>query len=142
MSDEGERRFSIPGRTHERNAGCWNCSGWDHDGKLTMSHWKACKARDLAKAKIVEQRDPRGRNSPQALQIRRVVADAEPAIKAGRFRLCLVGGGGAVGFVQSGFLCEDPCKWNAAQGASVGIAGEKLNVSPKELKDIVDGSGE
>lgn len=132
----GSDHINIPlqGRTFARSQGCYNCKHWEN-GEKARGFWDQSKKRDLDLATAHEVGDPiRGRNNPQAMQIRKNVADANKMLRTGHFGICLKGQTKS-DFVQHSYLCGG---WDGRDGASVARAGGALDPLPEDLKAKLD----
>lgn len=132
---QGRDAGMIPGRTFEKTQGCWNCIHYVTGKKAIDFFNGTCKPRDKA---AMESYIAVGQHQA-ADEMKQLLKLAGKAIKTGGLGMCGIGKP-KTDFVAHNFLCEDG--WTGAQGASMAREGAKPDLTPGELKDIVDGSGD
>jgi hypothetical protein len=130
---DGRDAGMLPGRTFEKTQGCWNCIHFV-TGREARKFWLyACRPKDEATAKSYE-----AAGVPQAaFEMRQLMKLAGEAIKTGGLGMCKIGKPPS-DFVAHNYLCEDG--WTGKQGASLAREGAAPDLTPGELRDIVDGS--
>lgn len=125
----------LPGRTFERTQGCWNCIHFV-TGREAQKYWLyTCRPKDEATAKSYE-----AAGVPQAaMEMRELMKAASAAIKGNGMGMCRANKAPS-DFVVHNYLCEDG--WTGAAGASLAREGAKPDMTPGEMKEIVDGSSD
>jgi hypothetical protein len=158
--DEGPTRHVVPvDRIVERGRGCWNCTGFDLDGEVTMAAWNDDKAAHLAELLSIARGQPHPErfvkwldrlaanpagihveltDAPHVERAKRLVKMVDRmdhAVAQGAFRVCLRGGGADRGgkYLSVKYLCD---KWCGRTGSSVATSGKPLDLLPDELRDL------
>lgn len=133
---QGRDAGMLPGRTFQRTQGCWNCVHFRTGREVHKFFVTVCKPRDEKVAEsYIALGTPEGRKA--AGEMRELLKAANAAIKSNGLGMCAIGKPQS-DFVAHNYLCEDG--WTGAAGASLAREGAKPDLTPGELKDIVDGS--
>lgn len=148
-------------RIVERGRGCWNCTGFDMDGKMTVQLWSDRRQAQLAAALGIalsmpheesmrvqvlmekwnahpDRIRPTEQDPPEHYRIKsilRMVDQMDHAVASGSFRLCLrpKAPDRADGeFFSAQYLCS---AWNGRDGSSVATSGKPLDKLPDELRE-------
>lgn len=121
----------LVGRTFEKTQGCWNCIHFENGAKA-KAYWKdVCRPRDVANAKVAEVQG----NPALAREVRATIKAADAAVAQGALGMCMAGKANS-DFVVHNFLCDDG--WTGKQGASVAREGAAPDLTPGEIREIVD----